>query len=241
MQIPVICFPFAGAGATVYRRCQEYGSEQLLLVPVQLPGREERFAEPLFTDVANAVDDLLPALLDQLAGYPQVALFGHSLGAVLAYETAHRLTGAAGPQLLKLFVSGSPGPWTQRGIRATGLSDQAFLAQVTELAGYAHPALEHPDLREVLLPTLRADVEMHESYLGPEDKPLAVPIVSVRGDQDQLVSREQAGEWAAATAAGYRHVELPGGHMYLTDSAAELVRLLETELAAERTTVQVRR
>jgi surfactin synthase thioesterase subunit len=233
MQIPVICFPFAGAGATVYRRCQEYGSERLLIVPVQLPGREERFVEPLFTDVVGAVDDLLPALLDQLTGYPQVALFGHSLGAVLAYETAHRLAGATGPQLLKLFVSGSPGPWTQRRTRATGLSDEAFLTQVTELAGYAHPALDHPDLREVLLPTLRADVEMHENYLAPEGVPLAVPIVSVRGAGDRLVSREQSAEWAAATGAGYRHVELPGGHMYLTDSATELVRLLEDELVAE--------
>ncbi|MET7286982.1 alpha/beta fold hydrolase [Streptomyces sp. NPDC005573] len=231
MQIPVLCFPFAGAGASAFRRCQEYGSDTVLITPVQLPGREERFGEEPYTDVVRAVDDLLPTVLDQVAGSPAVALFGHSLGAVLAYEMAHRISALARPEVVKLFVSGSPGPWTQRETRATGLSDDEFLSQVRSFAGYSHPALEHPDLREMLLPPLRADVEMHENYRAPSDKPLAIPVVSVRGATDELVSPEQAAEWQASTTAGFRQVELPGGHMYLVDSPADLVRLLDAELA----------
>ncbi|GAA3487555.1 MULTISPECIES: thioesterase II family protein [Streptomyces] len=233
MQIPVLCFPFAGAGASAFRRCQEYGSDTVQIVPVQLPGREERFGEPLYTDVVTAVDDLLPTVLDQVAGSPSVALFGHSLGAVLAYEMAHRISALGAPEVVKLFVSGSPGPWTQREIRAGGLSDDAFLKQVQEFAGYTHPALEHPDLREMLLPPLRADVEMHEAYRAPSEVPLGVPVVSIRGEVDELVDRAQAREWDAATTAGVRQVELPGGHMYLVDSPADLVRLLDQELAAQ--------
>ncbi|MFE5214962.1 MULTISPECIES: thioesterase II family protein [unclassified Streptomyces] len=232
MRIPVLCFPFAGAGASAFRRCQEYGSDTVLLTPVQLPGREERFGEQPYTDVVAAVDDLLPAVLDQVAGSPAVALFGHSLGAVLAYEMAHRITALGRPEVVKLFVSGAPGPWTRRETRATGLSDDEFLRQVRDFAGYSHPALEHPDLRELLLPPLRADVEMHENYLAPSQKPLTVPVVSVRGETDELVSREQAAEWEASTTAGCRQVELPGGHMYLVDSPVGLVRLLDAELAA---------
>ncbi|MFB6987700.1 thioesterase II family protein [Streptomyces sp. NPDC056230] len=231
MQIPVLCFPFAGAGASAFRRCQEYGSDTVLITPVQLPGREERFGEEPYTDVVAAVDDLLPSVLDQVAGSPAVALFGHSLGAVLAYEMAHRISALGRPEVVKLFVSGSPGPWTQRETRATGLSDEEFLRQVRDFAGYSHPALEHPDLREMLLPPLRADVEMHENYRAPSDKPLTVPVVSVRGASDELVSREEAAEWETSTTADCRQVELPGGHMYLVDSPADLVRLLDAELA----------
>ena len=234
-EIPVLCFPFAGAGASAFRRAQEYGSDTVRICPLQLPGREERFDEPACTDAVAAVDDLLPVALDLLAGSSAVAVFGHSLGAVLAYEMAHRLRQLPGSELVRVFVSGSPGPWTRREIRATGMSDEDFLRQVRGFAGYTHPALEHPELREMLLPTLRADVEMHENYLAAPSRLLDVPITSIRGDQDELVSAEQAAEWGAATTAGCQLREVPGNHMYLVDSPAELVRLMDSELAPKVT------
>ncbi len=232
--VPVVCFPFAGAGASVFRRCQEYPSDVLRICPVQLPGREERFGEPPYTEVSAAVADLLPEVLDLIDGAPVVALFGHSLGAVLGYEMAHQLTRADGVTVARLFVSGSPGPWTRRDRRATGLTDEEFLERVREFAGYAHPALEHPELRDMLLPTLRADVAMHEDYVAPSTKPLAAPITSIRGTADELVSAAQTAEWAAATSAGWRAVELPGSHMYLVDEPVELVRLMSDALARQR-------
>jgi surfactin synthase thioesterase subunit len=232
--IPVLCFPFAGAGASAFRRCQEFESDTVRIVPVQLPGREERFGEPLYTDACTAVDGLMPTALDLIEGSRQVALFGHSMGAVLAYEMAHRFIARGGPKVVTLFVSGSPGPWTKREARASGLSDECFLEQVRGLAGYTHPALEHAELRGLLLPALRADVEMHENYLAPSNKPLSVPIVSIRGSQDELVSREQAAEWTAASTADVTRVELPGNHMYLVDSPTQLVKLMDETLATKR-------
>lgn len=225
--LPVLCFPFAGAGAGVFRRCREYPSDVVRICPVQLPGREERYGEPPYTDVGQAVAGLLPDLLAALDGAQQVALFGHSLGAVLAFEAAHQFALAGRPEVVRLFVSGSPGPWTGRTRRATGLSDEAFLDRVREFAGYTHPALEHPELREMLLPTLRADVAMHEHYRPPAGHPLDVPITSIRGADDELVSAAEAREWVAATTIGCTVVEPAGGHMYLVDTPAELVRLLE--------------
>jgi surfactin synthase thioesterase subunit len=224
--IPVLCFPFAGAGASAFRRCQEYPTDALRICPVQLPGREERFDEPPYTEVTGAVFDLLPELMELVDGSPQVALFGHSIGAVLAYEAAHQFTRIDGPTVVHLFVSGSPGPWTRRDRRATGLTDDAFVERVREFAGYTHPALEHPELRDMLLPTLRADVAMHEDYLAPSPMPLDAPITSIRGAADELVSAAQSAEWAAATSRQWRSVELPGNHMYLIDAPTELVRLM---------------
>jgi len=231
--VPVLCFPYAGAGASAFRRHREYPSDVVRLCPVQLPGREERFDEKLYTDVAEVVDNLLPNMMDLVNGSPRVALFGHSLGAVLAFEAAHRLESrhreVDGPDVLRLFVSGSAGPWTRRADPATGLSDDRFVARVRELAGYEHPALSHPQLREVLLPTLRADVAMHESYRPPSGLRLAAPITSIRGSGDDLVSAEEAAQWSAATTAECRMVEVAGGHMYLIDSPPTLVQVLEQE------------
>ncbi len=234
VEIPVLCLPFAGAGASAFRRAQEFASETVRICPLQLPGREERFDEPPVTDAGQAVADLLPVALDLVSGSPAVAVFGHSLGAVLAFELAHQLRQLPRPEVVRVFVSGSPGPWTRREPRATGLSDEDFLRQVRGFAGYSHPALEHPELREMLLPTLRADVELHENYLAPPGRLLDVPITSIRGSSDELVSAGQAAEWSAATSAGCQLREVPGNHMYLVDSPAELVRLMDAELAAYR-------
>ncbi len=225
--VPVLCFPYAGAGASVYRRCQEVEASGIRISPVQLPGREELSDEPLCTDAAEAVQAMLPQILDLAGDDPEVALFGHSLGAILAYETAHHLREIGGPAVARLFVSGSPGPWTRRANRATGLTDEEFLDRVQELAGYRHPALAHPELRDMLLPILRADVAMHENYRPPSTGTLNAPVTSLRGTGDDLVSAAEAAGWAEATTGGCRTVEVPGGHMYLVGSPASLVGALE--------------
>ncbi|MEU5658025.1 alpha/beta fold hydrolase [Streptomyces sp. NPDC047737] len=222
----VLCVPFAGAGASVFRPWLPLCEGRFDLAAVQLPGREQRFAEEPYRDVAVAVEGLMPEVLEQVSGAGPVVLFGHSLGAVLSYEIAHRLAATEGVDLAALVVSGSPGPWTRRENGASGLDDDQFLERVREFAGYRHEALEDPEMRELLLPSLRADVEMHESYLALSDTPLPVPITSVRGSTDTLVGPEQAMEWGKATSGGFDLVEVEGGHMYLVDNTEALIRVL---------------
>ncbi|NBM14485.1 thioesterase II family protein [Streptomyces sp. GC420] len=229
----LVCLPFAGAGASFYRPWQRLAGDGLTILPLQLPGRERRIDEDPYTDAHAAADGLLAELRDTLGdvGEPhRVALFGHSLGAVLAYELAHRLTAAPGIELVRLFVSGSPQPAEQRARRATGLPDDEFLARVNEFAGYTHEALEDPEMRELILPTLRADVEMHENYVPGTDTPLPAPITSLRGADDELVSRDEAAAWSKVAGADFRPVELPGGHMYLTESPAALLEVVSGEI-----------
>ncbi|MDF3312864.1 alpha/beta fold hydrolase [Rhodococcus sp. T2V] len=227
----LVCLPYAGSGASFFREWQGFAPRGLKILPVQLPGREERFAEALVTTVAQAVNDLVPRVLPAGRGASRVAIFGHSLGAVLAFELAHRLTAEGGVPLKRLFVSGSPGPATVREIRASSLADAQFLGQVNDLAGYSHPALENPELRELLLPVLRADVEMHENYRPPPHPPLDVPITALRGREDHLVSAAAVAEWATSTTAATSVLEVDGGHMYLTEHPHALVRLLAAQLS----------
>ncbi|WP_216588243.1 thioesterase II family protein [Streptomyces brasiliscabiei] len=233
MTVPLLCFPFAGAGASFFTPWQRYDLKATRVHPVQLPGRERRLDDPPFPDVRTAVESLAGELLadPDLAAGP-VALFGHSFGAVLAYEMARHLREVKGTPVAHLFVSGSAGPTTRREAGATGLPDDEFLARVREFAGYDHPTLQDPELLELLLPALRADVELHEAYVPGADGPLDVPLTSLRGLDDTLVSAGQAQEWATVTRSGARFEELPGGHMYLTEYPGPLLKLIDDELKA---------
>ncbi len=226
----LICLPFAGSGASFFKRWRSRTPERLSVVPVQLPGREERLAESAYTVASLAAAESL----DQITRHPgvmdgRVALFGHSMGAVLAFELAHLLE-AGGKPLTGLFVSGSAGPLQTRENRASGLSDEEFLAQVNRLAGYSHPALDHPEMRELLLPMLRADVAMHEDYRPASSRPLSCPVTVLRGLDDELVSAADARQWKSFTTGSFSSVELPGGHMYLSDDDRALLNFLITAL-----------
>jgi surfactin synthase thioesterase subunit len=230
MTTTLVCLPFAGAGASFYRPWAAYADGGLDVLPVQLPGRERRIDDEPHHDVSSAVTEVLAELRD-VDG--PLAIFGHSLGAVLGYELAHRLV-AAGRPPVRLFVSGSPEPARPRSERATGLPDAEFLAAVSDFAGYTSEALADPELLELVLPTLRADIEMHENYVPSTDEPLDVPITALRGGADTLVDADAIQGWAKVTGRQFDHAELPGEHMYLTESAPRLVRFLTDTLQHDR-------
>ncbi|MFF3322768.1 thioesterase II family protein [Streptomyces sp. NPDC002889] len=209
---------------------QAQAPDGIRVLPVQLPGREERFTEPPHTDAATAVDEVYARLAGKLRDGAPVAVFGHSMGAVLGYELARRLEADPRVRFERLVVSGAPGPWTRRTEQAHTLADDDFMARVRTFAGYTHPALDDPEMRELLLPVLRADVHMHETYLPSSARPLSVPVTSVRGRVDQLVSAVEAAQWSRATTGKLTTPEVAGGHMYLTGSADRLLELIAAEL-----------
>ncbi|MFD8146634.1 thioesterase II family protein [Streptomyces sp. NPDC059708] len=219
----LLCVPFAGAGPSFFHPWRELAAGRWRLASVELPGRERRIMEEPYRNVYEAAKGSIDDVVADLGGEgARTVLFGHSLGAVLAYELAH-LLGERGIHVERLVVSGSPGPWTQRERRAAGLPDEEFLARVEEFAGFRHEALDHPEMRELILPVLQADCEMHESYVPSTDVPLAVPIRSLRGADDGLVTAEEARQWQAATTAGFSYAEFPGDHMYLVDAGREVL------------------
>jgi surfactin synthase thioesterase subunit len=227
-RIRLLCLPFAGGGAGFFRAWRRLESPLVDFVGIQLPGREDRLREPPSTTVATAVDATLPAIEAELARPGPVCLFGHSSGAVVAFELVRRLDVTAPGRVSHLFVSGCPAPWLGRTHRATGLPDDEFIAAVQDFAGATHAALAEPRLRELLLPPLRADVEMHEQYRVPPGTAVDIALTAVRGSADVLVTGEEAREWARATRAGFGYAELPGEHMYLYDRRTELADLVVT-------------
>lgn len=232
---PVVCLPFAGAGASFFRAWQDKSPASIHIIPVQLPGREDRVDEEPYTDVAEAADDLASEVLGLGRDLPRVGLFGHSLGAVLAYEVARRLAGNLDPASIQLIVSGCPGPLNQRTMHATGLPDADFLEKVRDLAGYSHPALADGPMRELLMQAIRADVAMHETYQPGPITPLALHVSTVLGSDDHLVSADDAATWRTVTTLPLAQVELPGGHMYLAESPGPLLRVIQAALDGPQT------
>ncbi|MEY2230924.1 MULTISPECIES: thioesterase II family protein [Streptomyces] len=235
MTLSLLCVPFAGSGAGFYRGWPNGADQGIRIVPLQMPGREERFLEDPYKDAAEAAKDLAGAALRLVGGAQRVVLFGHSLGAVLAYETARELQTQGFTALEHLFVSGSPGPRSGRTGRTAELDDDTFVERVAELAGYRHEALDDPELREVLLPLLRADVALHEDYRPVSDEPLTLPVTALRGTDDALVSRAQCATWETATTGPFELKELAGGHMYLTDRQQELLAVIDAAARGART------
>jgi surfactin synthase thioesterase subunit len=228
----LLCLPFGGSGAGFYRAWSKRSPAAIRIVPLQLPGREERFLEEVHTDLVVAAKELAQSAVSavEATGEESVAVFGHSLGAALAFELARELEAQGFPRVTKVFVSGSRAPWDGRTERVADLDDRSFVERMAVLTGYRHPALDDPDLREVLLPLLRADVAMHEDYRPQPREALQAPIMAIRGAHDALVTPAQSGRWATATQAGFTTAEIPGGHMYLIDRVDEVLALIATSL-----------
>lgn len=232
--MPLICLPFAGSGASAFRTWTSLSSGELDVIAVQLPGREELIDEEPYRDARKAVQALLPGILDRLGERTETVVFGHSMGAVLACELAYQLSLIPDMTVSLLVVSGSPSPWNLPEERISGLSDAEFLDNAYHFAGYKPPALEDPEFRALMLPLLRADAELRESYRPSADLLIPAPILTVRGREDAKVSAEEIAQWSAVSSSPLRSAELPGGHMYVTEAADQLVCLISDELSRLR-------
>lgn len=221
----LLTLPYAGAGAGIYRPWQQYSNGSLTLRPIQLPGREEEFNEPFhatFAEAAARTADRIRAA----AGSDPYVLFGHSYGSVLAYEVTHHLLASGGPLPEQLILSGSVSP-RHRGPQWISDDDEQAVADLVRLSGDTAGALVHPELRALLLPVIRADIQLLSGYRPSTLQPLPIPMTILRGTDDTTVPVPEWLDWSAFTSAEFRSLEMPGGHMYLTSSWPELWKTIE--------------
>jgi surfactin synthase thioesterase subunit len=213
----VLCIPFAGAGAGYFRQWPSYPSRWATFVPIQLPGREERFTEEPCVTMEQVVAECV-SQVSPVADRGRFALFGHSFGALVAYETARYLIEETGYRPAHLIVSGVAAPSVRRAeLGLSSCSDDEFVARLTRLVGYDHEAFHDPELRELILPVLRSDLAITDGYVAQQAKPLPVSISALRGDRDSLVSKDETARWAGETSREFSYLEMPGDHMYFAD------------------------
>ena len=212
--IRLICFPYAGGGASAFIDWAYLLPDSIELQIVQLPGREERLREPLITDMKELVEQLTNELLpitDQL-----FAFFGHSMGAMVCFEVACRLRAVGAPLPKHLFLSARAAPHLQEKSELRLLEDKDFIERLHELYGAVPDAIRgSAELREVFLPILRADVELLETHECVGVEPLDCPISVFGGDQDPAVTAGMLAGWEALTSAQFCQREFGGEHFYL--------------------------
>lgn len=229
----LICFPYAGAGASTFMRWRlpdELGAE---VWSVQLPGRENRYEEPPIRRLAPMVS-ALAAELRPLSGVA-FAFFGHSMGALLAFELARLLRRNGQPQPRHLFVSAhrSPDlvPWRPA---ISTLPNRAMLARLDEMAWPSTSALHDRDLFRALAPTMRADFELCETYAYHDDEPLDVPLTAFAAVDDPEVRADEVQSWKRHTTAGFQMHSVTQGHLFLRDCAPYVLGRIADALRSAR-------
>ena len=230
-RLRLFCFPYAGGGASIYRTWSAGLPRDIEVCAIQLPGRENRLSDPPFIRLT-----LLVRTLAQVLGpYLDIpfAFFGHSMGALLSFELARHLRRQKRSGPVHLFVSGhrapqlpDPDPPIHR------LPDPMFVAELRRLNGTPEEVLQNAELRQLVLPVLRADFAICETYDYSSEEPLDCPIFAFGGTQDDEVSRDELGAWREQTSSSFRLRMFPGDHFFLHSAQALLMQDIAEELTA---------
>ncbi|MEU2929439.1 alpha/beta fold hydrolase [Streptomyces sp. NPDC007251] len=214
----LVCFPHAGGSATAFKDLAHRLPATFDVVAVQYPGRQDRYAETPYTALLPLVEAVAGELARELAADPgrPYALFGHSMGALVAFETARLLARGELPDPQRLFLSGRGGPETDS-LPYHLYDDTDVLADVRRLGGTDQAMLADPDLLELVLPALRADYQALGTYHWCGGEPLAAPVTALTGDNDPMMTVEDAHTWRAHTTGDFAVKVFSGGHFYLFD------------------------
>ncbi|MET9296310.1 alpha/beta fold hydrolase [Streptomyces sp. NPDC003077] len=234
-RVRLVCFPHAGGSAAGYRAWAAALAPAVEVVPAELPGRDGRVRETPLRDMDALAADAADRLVGREGRHPPAyAFFGHSMGAVLAYETARELRRRARVPVL-LVASGSDPP--HRVAEASRdrhlLPEPEFLREVLRLGGTSAHVLAEPELLRVLLPRLRADYAAAETYAHRDGEPLACPVTVYAGAADPTVRPELLADWARIRATPGEPVvvrRFPGGHFYLDDARPYVLRAIAKDV-----------
>ena len=228
-QARLICFPAAGGTASLFHAWGQSLPDTIEVCAVEFPGHGLRLREPTLASVAALVEGAARGLSPYLDR--PFALFGHSMGALVAFELARWLRRHGQPAPFALFVSGSAAPHTPRRQEVLhDLPDAELIRALERLDGTPREVLYDEDLMELLLPVIRADLRLFETHRHAAEPPLGCPITAFGGATDRVVSPAALGAWREQTSARFALHMLPGDHFFLNTARGPLLTLLLREL-----------
>lgn len=227
----LFCFPFAGVGASVYRGWADAMGPECDVRIVQLPGREGRLRErPLLSidELVSQLREAIAPLLDK-----RYALFGHSLGGLVAFELLRELREEGLPAPARLFISASRAPHLQNPYPPLRhLPDLELLQKLDQRYGGSVPrdVMQSAELRELLVPPLRADLTVLETYRYQPAAPFSHGISIFGGSTDSTLTRRSLDAWQAHTSSSHRVRMIEGGHLYLQHARSVLATAIREDL-----------
>ena len=228
-RLSLFCFPYAGGGAQIFRRWQERLPATVAVFPVELPGRGPRMREPAFRNIPALVREMSDAFRPWLDR--PFAFFGHSMGSLICFELARLLRSEAGVEPAHLFASASRAPQiSHSGQPLHRLSDEGLVESLRHLNGTPSEVLQHPEMMELMLPLLRADFEMIETYEYTDAPPLGCPITVFGGLRDAEAPREKLEGWREHTTGRFRMRMFDGDHFFIHPLESLVLREVAEEL-----------
>jgi medium-chain acyl-[acyl-carrier-protein] hydrolase len=227
-RVRLFCFPYAGAGPSIFRSWQADVLDGIQICTVHLPGRGDRFGEPPFTRLAPLIDALAESIRPFLD--VPVAFFGHCMGALIGFELARRLRDE-GCEPIHLVVSALPGPSLLGETRPLyDLPEADFVSSLTALNGIPSEMLEHRDLLDAMLPTLRADFELCETYRYRAEPPLQCRLSAYCGGRDPRCQTSLVDSWRAETVGKFSSRFFPGDHFFIDSARAAVLSAISIDL-----------
>ena len=227
-RVRLFCLPYAGSGSAVFHTWPEHAAPDLEICPIQLPGREASLGHPAFRRLSDLVDALIPALAPFLNA--PFAFFGHSMGALIAFESIRGLRRRGMPGPLKFFASGHRAPHLpNRQPQIHDIPREKFVREIEKLDGTPDTILNSTHL-DAFLSVLRADFALCETYTYTVEPRLECPITALGGLYDYRLAWDELDAWRAQTTRRFNLRMFPGNHFYLHGARADLLDLIETEL-----------
>ena len=222
-------FPYAGGGVAIFRNWPEQLPHNVELQVLEMPGREARLQEPGFVHVEPLIQAIAGAIKPFLS--QPFAFFGHSMGGLVNFELARLLRREHSIEPRALFVSGRRAPQLEVEDRTYDLPEPEFIEDLRRKGGTPEQVLTHNELLQLVLPTLRADFQLCQTYEYQSGPPLSCPITAFGGLNDQFVSREDLEGWREQTTGPVQVRMFPGDHFFLHSSQALLLQTLSRDLA----------
>ncbi|WP_045115338.1 thioesterase II family protein [Plesiocystis pacifica] len=234
-RVRLICIPFAGGAASVFRPWSDALPESIEVCAVQLPGRERRLREPLYDAMDPLMRELVAAIGPSLQSGPNpdqpFAIFGHSLGACVGFELARQLRRLYGREPVHLFASARRAPHLPDPAPLHALPEDELAAALRRMGGTPETVLADPELMRIFVPILRADLSVAENYLCPPGPRLRCPMTMLRGDADPMVTKAEALGWREHTRGPFTMRTFAAGHLFLGTHQGQVLELITTALA----------
>ena len=223
----LLCFPFAGAGSLLFATWPRYFAPfGIDVCAVDLPGREARANEPPETDMQRLADRVVAGVASHL-DLP-FALFGHSMGALLAYEIARRQRAQSPVCIITSACRAPHHPDPEPFVHT--LPREGMIAELTRYGGSQSDLLSDPELLDMTLPRIRADAELTEAYRLVEDAPLACPILAIAASDDHLVERAHVAAWEPYTTGGFTLRIVEGDHFVVRTRRQDVMNVVAEAL-----------
>lgn len=227
-KIKLFCIPYAGGSGVIYNEWKKKLGDFIVVNPVELSGRGKRFVEPLYDKLEDAVEDVFNLIKDDLE--EPYALYGHSMGSIIAYELCHKIIDNNLPAPEHIFFSGRCAPSIKRKKKPIhNLPDEEFKHEILDLGGTPKELFENEELLDIFIPIIKADFRVVENYIYEEKNDLDLNITVLYGEDEEWEAYEIE-KWREHTRKNCNIFTTEGGHFFIHSHTDQVMKIVNNTL-----------